>query len=56
MIYYIHAKTITEFMDMVNLEIARGDKLLEMRIAEGFHSYVARMDTTLLRPPKQLQK
>ena len=56
MIYYIHAKTITEFMKQVNQEISRGDKLLEMRIAEGFHSYVARMYTTPIRPSKQPQK
>lgn len=56
MIYYIHAKTITEFMKQVNLEIGRGDKLLEMGIAEGFNSYVAKMDTKLLLPPKQSKK
>lgn len=56
MIYYIHAKTITEFMKQVNQEISRGDKLLEMRIAVGYHSYVAKMDTKLLLPPKQPKK
>lgn len=49
MTYYVHGKTIYEFMQKVNDAVKKGHRVVVMGMTEGFHSYKAKMDT---EPPK----
>lgn len=49
MIYYVHGKTIYEFMQKVNAAIKQGHRVVALGMEEGFSSYKAKMDT---EPPK----
>ena len=49
MTYYIHGKTIYEFMQKVNDAVKKGHRVVVMGRTEDLSSYKAKMDT---EPPK----
>ena len=49
MTYYIHGKTIYEFMQKVNDAVKKGHRVVVMGRTEELSSYKAKMDT---EPPK----
>ena len=49
MTYYVHGKTIYEFMQKVNDAVKKGHRVVVMGRTEDLSSYKAKMDT---EPPK----
>ena len=49
MTYYVHGKTIYEFMQKMNDAVKKGHRVVVMGRTEDLNSYKAKMDT---EPPK----
>ena len=52
MTYYVHGKTIYEFMQKVNDAVKKGHRVVVMGRTEDLSSYKAKMDTEPPKDPK----